>query len=156
MKSAIQWDTNIKFFYWHVEFEKRTDSTSLQNRCWLNRLSKTFGLQRWQFGGWGDVLELWDGKPIILDLKKRCPPLYLFLILWTLTQIIFSKYSFFRFFNWSVVDLQCCDIFAKWMQTISFRMDEQQCPTIQHRELYTISWDILFFLKNFLVFTFYI
>ena len=27
------------------------------------------------------------------------------------------------------------------MQTITFRMDKQQGPTVQHRELYLISWD---------------
>ena len=27
------------------------------------------------------------------------------------------------------------------MQTITFRMDKQQGPTVQHRELYPISWD---------------
>ena len=27
------------------------------------------------------------------------------------------------------------------MQTITFRMDKQWYPAIQHRELYTISWD---------------
>ena len=27
------------------------------------------------------------------------------------------------------------------MQTITFRMDKQQGPTVQHRELYSISWN---------------
>ena len=27
------------------------------------------------------------------------------------------------------------------MQTITFRMDKQQGPAVQHRELYPISWD---------------
>ena len=27
------------------------------------------------------------------------------------------------------------------MQTITYRMDKQQGPTVQHRELYSISWD---------------
>ena len=29
------------------------------------------------------------------------------------------------------------------MQTVTFRMDEQQGPTVQHRKLYPIAWDIL-------------
>ena len=35
LSEVRQWDTNIKCFHWHVESEKRTDWTSLQNRCWL-------------------------------------------------------------------------------------------------------------------------
>ena len=27
------------------------------------------------------------------------------------------------------------------MQTITFRMDRQQGPTVQHREVYPVSWD---------------
>ena len=34
----------------------------LTHRHW-----KTYGLQRRQFGGWGDVLGLWDGNPVKLD-----------------------------------------------------------------------------------------
>ena len=40
MKSAIQWDTNIKCFHWDVESEKKTDWTSLKNRCWLTDFEK--------------------------------------------------------------------------------------------------------------------
>ena len=32
--------TNIKCFHWHVESEKRTDWTSLQNRYWLTDFEK--------------------------------------------------------------------------------------------------------------------
>ena len=32
-----------------------------------HRLSKMFGFQRRQFGGWEDVLGVWDGNPIKLD-----------------------------------------------------------------------------------------
>ena len=34
----------------------------LTHRHW-----KTYGLWRRQFGGWGDVLGLWDGNPVKLD-----------------------------------------------------------------------------------------
>ena len=27
----------------------------------------SYGVQRGQFGGWGDAMGLWDGKPIKLD-----------------------------------------------------------------------------------------
>ena len=27
------------------------------------------------------------------------------------------------------------------MQTITFRVDKQQDPTVEHRELYPVSWD---------------
>ena len=37
-----------------------------------HRLWKTCGLQRRQFGGWGDVLGLWDGNPIKLDCGDHC------------------------------------------------------------------------------------
>ena len=40
VKSAIQWDTNIKCFHWHVESEKSTQWTSLQNRYWLTDFEK--------------------------------------------------------------------------------------------------------------------
>ena len=37
-----------------------------------HRLWKTYGFQRRQFGGWGDVLGLWDGNPIKLDCDDHC------------------------------------------------------------------------------------
>jgi len=33
-------------------------------------------------------------------------------------------------------------VWGWWMQAITFRMDKQQGPAIQPRELYQISWDI--------------
>ena len=38
-----------------------------QNRCWLTDTEKLNGLQRRQFGGWVDVLGLWDGNPVKSD-----------------------------------------------------------------------------------------
>ena len=37
-----------------------------------HRLLKTYGFQRRQFGGWGDALGLWAGKPIKLDCDDHC------------------------------------------------------------------------------------
>ena len=34
-------------------------------------------------------------------------------------------------------------VWGYYMQTITFKMDKQQGPTVQHRELYPISWDKL-------------
>ena len=31
-----------------------------------------YGLQRREFGGWGDALGLWDGNPIKLDCDDHC------------------------------------------------------------------------------------
>ena len=33
------------------------------------------GLQKRQFGGWGDVLGVWDGNPITLDCDDHCTTL---------------------------------------------------------------------------------
>ena len=33
---------------------------------------KTYGLQKRQFGGWCDVLGLWNGNPIKLDCEGHC------------------------------------------------------------------------------------
>ena len=35
-------------------------------------------------------------------------------------------------------------VWGQKMKTITFRMDKQQGPTVQHRELYPISWDKLY------------
>ena len=32
-------------------------------------------------------------------------------------------------------------VWTQQMQTITYRMDKQQGPTVQHRELYSVSWD---------------
>ena len=32
-------------------------------------------------------------------------------------------------------------VWAQQMQTITYRMDKQQGPTVQHKEPYSISWD---------------
>ena len=32
-------------------------------------------------------------------------------------------------------------VWGQQMQTITFRIDKQQGPTIQHKELYPVSWD---------------
>lgn len=37
-----------------------------------HRLWKTYGFQRRQFGGWGDVVGVWDGTPIKLDCDDHC------------------------------------------------------------------------------------
>ena len=37
-----------------------------------HRLWKTYGLQKRQFGGWGDALGLWDGNTIKLDCDDHC------------------------------------------------------------------------------------
>ena len=45
------------------------------------------------------------------------------------------------------------------MQTIIYRMDKQQDPTVQHREIYSISWDKVswkrIFLKVYIVVNIY-
>ena len=56
VKSAIQWNTNIRCFHWHVESEKRTDWTSLQNRCWLTDIEKLMVSGGDSFGGGGMCL----------------------------------------------------------------------------------------------------
>ena len=37
-----------------------------------HRLWKTYGLQKRQFGGWGDALGLWVGNPIKLHCDDHC------------------------------------------------------------------------------------
>ena len=61
-----QRDTKIIYYHLHVESKKRTQWTSLQNRCWLTDW-KTYGFQMRQVGKWGDVLEVWDGNAIKFD-----------------------------------------------------------------------------------------
>ena len=34
-------------------------------------IEKTYGLQRRQFGGWGDVPGLWEGNPVKSDCYDR-------------------------------------------------------------------------------------
>jgi len=60
------WDTNIKCFHWHVESEKRTDRTFLQNRCWLTDIEKLMISRGGSLGGREDLLGLWDGNPVKL------------------------------------------------------------------------------------------
>ena len=49
---------------WNLK--KRTDRTSLQNRCWLTDSEKLMVAGGDSLGG-GDVLGLWDGNPVKLD-----------------------------------------------------------------------------------------
>ena len=50
-----------------LESEKRTDWTSLQNRCWLTDIEKLMVSRGDILGGGGDVLGLWDRNPVQLD-----------------------------------------------------------------------------------------
>ena len=47
----------------HNELLCRTDT---------DRLWKTYGFQRRQFLGWGDVLGVWDGNTLKLDCDDHC------------------------------------------------------------------------------------
>ena len=39
-------------------------------------------------------------------------------------------------------------VWGQQMQTITYRMNKQQGPTLQNRELYLISWDRTLFFNN--------
>ena len=42
------------------------------DRILTHRLWNTYGFQRRYFGGWGDALGLWNGKPIKLEYDDHC------------------------------------------------------------------------------------
>ena len=56
----------------NVEFEKRTEWTSLQNRCWLTDFEKLTVSRGDSLVGVGDALGVWDGNPIKFISDDHC------------------------------------------------------------------------------------
>ena len=50
----------------------KKDKMNFSEQILTHRFWKTYGFQRRQFWGWGDVLGLWDGNPIRLDCDDHC------------------------------------------------------------------------------------
>ena len=71
LKSVRQGDTNIKCYHLHWESKKRTQRT-LQNRYWLTDFEKRVFFQMRKFGGWGNVLRVWNVKAIKFGCDDHC------------------------------------------------------------------------------------
>ena len=71
----VRRDTTIKCFHWHVQSKKKDTVKFFAKQIVTHRLWKIYDFQRRQFGGWGDVLRVWDRHAAKFGCDDCCTPI---------------------------------------------------------------------------------